>query len=211
MGRIDPEKERQRLAEWYAESSDGKLEKIGREPAALTEWAGQALQAEMTKRGLEWKYEVPDKPAEKPEPELVVIKKFRDLPEATIARSMLESAGIECFLHDDNLVRLDWFISNALGGIKLLVREDDVEAARELLEQKVLEKFDVEGVGEYEQPRCPQCKSYEVSQDGLAKRISYTGLFVGLPIPVTHKGWMCHACGYAWGENDGSDEAEGRP
>jgi hypothetical protein len=65
----------------------------------------------------------------------VIIRKFRDLPEASIAKSILESAGIECFLSDDNLVRLDWFYSNLIGGIKLLVREEDAEAAIKLLDE----------------------------------------------------------------------------
>ena len=50
---------------------------------------------------------------------LVSIRQFRDLPEALLAKGCLESAGIECFFRDDNLVRLDWFISNFIGGIKL--------------------------------------------------------------------------------------------
>jgi hypothetical protein len=36
---------------------------------------------------------------------------------------------------DDNMVRLDWFISNLLGGVKLLVdAEDFAEASRVLNE-----------------------------------------------------------------------------
>src|SRR6202020_2478284 len=38
--------------------------------------------------------------------ELVTVRKFRDLPEALLAKGSLESAGIECFLADENLVRL---------------------------------------------------------------------------------------------------------
>src|SRR5258708_39825286 len=50
---------------------------------------------------------------------LVTIRQFRDLPEALLAKGSLESAGIECFLADENLVRLDWFISNFIGGVKI--------------------------------------------------------------------------------------------
>ena len=38
------------------------------------------------------------------------------------------------FLADENLVRLDWFISNFVGGIKLNVRIEDVVNARKLLD-----------------------------------------------------------------------------
>src|SRR5258708_10220527 len=50
---------------------------------------------------------------------LVTIRQFRDLPEALLAKGSLESAGIECFLADENLVRLDWFISNFICGSKI--------------------------------------------------------------------------------------------
>jgi hypothetical protein len=116
-----------------------------------------------------------------------------------IAKSMLDSAGIQSFLSDENLVRLDWFYSNLVGGIKLMVREEDGETARKLLEENIPEKFDVTGVGEYTQPRCPQCGSLDVSFDALNKQIAYPGFFLNLPIPVNRKGGKCHACGHEWG------------
>jgi hypothetical protein len=39
------------------------------------------------------------------------------------AMSALEASGLDCKLADDNMVRIDWFISNLLGGLKLFVRE----------------------------------------------------------------------------------------
>ena len=45
---------------------------------------------------------------------------------------------------DENLVRIDWFYSNLIGGIKLMVREEDADTARKLLEQNIPEKFDME-------------------------------------------------------------------
>jgi hypothetical protein len=57
------------------------------------------------------------------------------LPEALLAKSILESAGIESFLGDQNIIRMDWFLSNALGGVKLRVREEDVEVATALLDR----------------------------------------------------------------------------
>src|SRR4029077_16592326 len=92
---------------------------------------------------------------------------YRDLPEASIAKSVLESAGVNCILADDNLVRLDWFYSNLVGGIKLLVPQNDAQAAIQLLDESTPEKFAVEGVGEYEQPHCPKCDSMDISLDGF--------------------------------------------
>ena len=75
--------------------------------------------------------------------ELVTIRKFRDLPEALLAQGRLESAGIESFLADDNMVRMDWLISNLLGGVKLKVEEANVEIADELLNQETSEDVEL--------------------------------------------------------------------
>jgi len=92
----------------------------------------------------------------------VVLRRFRDMPDAFLFGSILDSAEIECYLADENTIRMDWFWSNFLGGIKLCVRKADADEASSLLEQGVPEKFDVEGVGEYQQPRCPKCQSLDV-------------------------------------------------
>jgi hypothetical protein len=135
---------------------------------------------------------------------LVTIRQFRDLPEAFLAKGSLESAGIECHLGDDNIVRLDWFYSNLVGGVKLQVRPKDVEAANEILSQPIPEGFEVDGVGNYEQPRCPECGSFDVAFEALNKPVAYTGAYFSLPLPIHNRGWKCHACKHSWGqENSG--------
>jgi hypothetical protein len=69
-----------------------------------------------------------------------MIARYGGVPEALLAKSMLDSAGIESFLGDENLVRLDWFYSNLVGRIKLMVRKEDGETARALLEKNTPEK-----------------------------------------------------------------------
>jgi hypothetical protein len=110
----------------------------------------------------------------------------------------LESAGIQAFLADDILIRLHWLWSNALGGIKLWVRGNEGVEARELLEAGIPGTFEVEGLGEYEQPQCPNCESLDVSFEELDRKIAHTGLLVSLPIPAVKHGWSCHSCGHTW-------------
>ena len=64
------------------------------------------------------------------------------------------------------------FYSNLIGGIKLLVPEKDVEAATNLLDEGSPDKFNVEGVGEYEQPRRPNYNSIDISFNGLDKPLT---------------------------------------
>ncbi len=64
--------------------------------------------------------------------ELVTIRQFGDMAEALLAKGCLESAGIEAFLADANIARLEWPVSR---GMRLQVNADDAEAANTLLEQ----------------------------------------------------------------------------
>ena len=64
--------------------------------------------------------------------QLVTIRQFGDMAEALLAKGCLESAGIECFLTDANIARMEWPISR---GMRLQVNADDAKAAAALLEQ----------------------------------------------------------------------------
>jgi len=131
----------------------------------------------------------------------VVPRRFRDMPDAFLFGSILDSAEIECCLADENTIRMDWFWSNFLGGIKLCVRKADADEASSLLEQGVPEKFHVEGVGEYQQPRCPKCQSLDVSFRGLNKAVDYTSALLGGPWPLHRSLWECDACRHQWPES----------
>ena len=204
MGRIDPERERVRLAKVYAEMSDEELQKVGESPKTLSEIAFETLQSEMKRRDLHWagehltvtSYRLQEDLLEKDEP--VVIRVYRDMPAALTDRMILEAAGIECYLFDENTVRIDWLWSNLLGGVKLVVRQSDAPDAEKLLTGGKNEKFTVQGVGEYEPERCPKCRSVDVSCNELKKRIAGVGLLLGIPIAMIQRGWNCHNCGYIW-------------
>jgi hypothetical protein len=63
---------------------------------------------------------------------LVTIRRFGDMSEALMAQGCLESAGIECFLADTNMGRVDWPLTR---GMRLQVKADDAADALALLEQ----------------------------------------------------------------------------
>jgi hypothetical protein len=73
---------------------------------------------------------------EKEQKEFVILRRYRDVPEAMVVKSILDFSGIECFLTDENLIRMDWFWSGLLGGVKLWVRQQDIEEeAQNLIDQ----------------------------------------------------------------------------
>jgi hypothetical protein len=202
MADHDPEQERQRLTKLYAEMSDGELDAIAADSAELTDVARQALTDELARRH-------PEEPAVRntgasPErdsvelADVVSIRQFRDLPEALLAKGALDSAEIESFLVDDNMIRMDWFYSNLVGGIKLCVKQEDAESALDLLGQAIPEEFEVDGVGPYEQPRCPKCQSLDIAFEDLNQPVAWVSAYVLAPIALHRKRWVCHSCGHRW-------------
>lgn len=128
----------------YSTMSDGELLKLAARSWELSDQAWDALEDELDRRELD--VPVPD---EVPQIEslerrnLVLLRSFRDLPEALLAKGKLESAGVPCFLADDNMVRMDWFISNLLGGVKLLVDPENFSEAARLLNEPIPEDLDL--------------------------------------------------------------------
>ena len=131
--------------------------------------------------------------------DLVTIERFRDLPEALLAKGKLESAGIRCFLADSELVRTDWLWSNAIGNMRLQVRPEDAADALEVLHEPAPEIFLEDEVGEfYQQPRCPKCNSSDIAFESIDRKLSYGLMLIGLPIPIRKNNWRCGECGAEW-------------
>jgi hypothetical protein len=201
----DFEEEQQRLTQLYSTMTAEELEKVVDDSASLTDVAREVLKTELSRRGLP--VDLNEAPAGEDvveERHLVSVRRFRDLPEALLAKGSLESSGIECFLTDDNMIRMDWFISNLLGGIKLAVNQEDVEAATAILDEPAPEILDVEDVGEYQQPRCPECQSLDVNFEQLGK-VAYPSAWLGIPLPLHDKAWTCRSCGHHWEDQDSVD------
>jgi Putative prokaryotic signal transducing protein len=135
-------------------------------------------------------------------PTLVTLRHFRDIPEALLAKGKLESAGIECVLADGNLVRMDWLLSNAIGGIRLQVDQQDLEFARAVLDEPIPAEFGAEEVGEtFVQPRCPRCCSLDIGFEKIDRFWTYgLWLLLSFPIRICKGRWKCYGCGMEWVE-----------
>ncbi len=133
---------------------------------------------------------------------LVTIESFRDLGEALLAKGRLEAAGIDSVLADENLVRMDWFLANAVGGVKLKVSEEQAEEAFRVL---FTDKYKAPGEGE---PKCPKCGSGDVNVVDPDKGFRLAALWAfALPTPrVEEVHWKCAHCGAAWVDEDEQHE-----
>ena len=201
MPEQDSDRERRRLAELYGGMADGELQSLAHDFAGLSPEAQDALQSEFQRRDLtpELELSLADPGQDVLEwDDLVLLQQFRDLPQALLAKGSLESAGIETVLVDDNTVRSIWFISNLVGGIKLCVRQQDEEAALEVLGQPTPTSIEVDGVGSYDQPACPQCRSLDISFQALNRPVAYGSAALGVPIPLRRERWKCNQCGHHW-------------
>jgi hypothetical protein len=61
--------------------------------------------------------------------ELVTLATFDSSIKAELARAALQEAGIESQLGDESLVTNYWLLSEAVGGVKLVVRQSDADRA----------------------------------------------------------------------------------
>ncbi|XZE34135.1 CPBP family glutamic-type intramembrane protease [Pirellulaceae bacterium SH501] len=89
-----------------------------------------------------------------------VLESF-DFPyQAETVRVILQHEGIECALENQFAISTDWLLSNAAGGVKLLVPTEDLPRARTLLiEFRETQKTNTDDeTSEKTVIRCPRCK-----------------------------------------------------
>ena len=93
------------------------------------------------------------------------IAAFRSTGEAEAARSALDAAGIYAYLIDAELVRLNWLYTQAIGGIKVVVRYEDSDRALDVLKGLWPESTEPPATEEMivaepaAPPSCPECGS----------------------------------------------------
>jgi len=130
----------------------------------------------------------------------IAVASFSQPVEAHLARTKLESEGIPCVVGDENLVRVDWLLSNAVGGVKLMVPATELERARAALRPRPRLVVVSNNVPEGEMI-CPRCHSDDVYYSRFSRRIAgFFILLLGFLIPWRDRRWACTQCGYEWKE-----------
>lgn len=132
--------------------------------------------------------------------DLRTVATFTSPWEAQLARAALESEGIEAMIADENLIRLYWALSNAIGGVKVQVRPEDLDRARELLAScQPLPEIYLVREDDEASVRCPDCRSENVEFERWS-RLGFIGSWVlfGVPVPIPTRRWVCRKCGLAW-------------
>lgn len=136
---------------------------------------------------------------------LVTIAIFDSPVEANLYKSRLEVEDIECFLEDEHIVIMYWLYWNAVGGVKLKVKESDAQKAMSALKGKMFPaEPEAEAVGTERRIQCPKCNSTAVYYQKLNRRLSFLTMFLDILfpvipfIPIPKRKWQCKSCGYEW-------------
>jgi hypothetical protein len=198
------------LAARLAIMSETELTELGAQYDALTDEAQAFVRAEFARRSLDAPL-IDDQPSAPEFQRVRTIRQYRDQAAAMMARSVLESAGIACLLRDENTVGMDWLWSNLMGGIRLQVAEEDVEAAEALLSQPIPESIAVEGEADFDQPHCPRCGALDISVVNVNTKVGAASMLIlGFPVqsPIARDTWLCDKCGCRWVDEPDPSTAE---
>lgn len=124
--------------------------------------------------------------------DLVTVKTFDNYFLANITLTKLHAEGIECYLKDEYTVTVDPIISNAIGGIKLVVKTTDEDLVR-----NILAEYDADYLKSASCPRCGSNSFAYISKPGVANYLTaiLTWLFSSYAV-APQSVYQCGNCGY---------------
>lgn len=127
--------------------------------------------------------------------------------EAHLAKGFLEAEGFEVMIKDELTAQVNNFYSTAIGGVKLLVPEQDAKRARETLKEAgyIKEKEDETRLQTFPagySRKCPYCQSEEIiKKKAPGYVVLFSILLLGLPLPFLKKNYYCFDCHKEWKVN----------
>ena len=123
--------------------------------------------------------------------DFVILNTYSNYVEAHIAKGVLEEQGIESWLKDENTVTIDPILTNAIGGIKLMVEKAVAQQAWSILDN--LRKEQKAAIV------CPQCGSHNIELVSTPRKpmnwiSAITTFFLGSYAMTTDKVHHCFDC-----------------
>ncbi len=125
------------------------------------------------------------------------IGQFQYSSEAYIYKGKIESEGIAVFVRDSHTIDTDPLVSNAIGGVKLFVYEEDYEEAKTILSE--ISPFSLDNNGKL--LKCPNCGAEKIQLLTTVKDLKsffsflLTLFVVVLPFYTRYK-YKCEVCNH---------------
>jgi predicted RNA-binding Zn-ribbon protein involved in translation (DUF1610 family) len=135
--------------------------------------------------------------------DFVVINSYGNYVDAHIAKGVLEEEGINCWLKDENTLTIDPILTNAVGGIKLMVAETQAQRAAD-----ILRTLDAKSKSLHP---CPNCGSVNVELITTPRKASnwlsalWGFLTFSVAMPV-EKVYHCFNCGHEYDAKENTDD-----
>jgi DNA-directed RNA polymerase subunit RPC12/RpoP len=124
--------------------------------------------------------------------DFVPVIAFNDYIEANLILGRLQNEGINCWLKDENAATIAPFLSNAIGGIKLMVAASQEERVFRLLKEFRQQQQSLRS--------CPRCGSNNTEHVSTPRKAStWLGALFGLLFTshavVSESVYHCFDCG----------------
>lgn len=129
--------------------------------------------------------------------------------EAHMAKGFLESEGIETLIQDEMTAQVNNFYSNAIGGVKILVKDKDFEESVVILQKggylnrenteanTVIETYYISSKTEI--TKCPYCGSENIAVARKPNILSVIIVFiVNAFLPIFNRYYHCFECRKQW-------------
>jgi hypothetical protein len=126
---------------------------------------------------------------------MITIARFSKPEEAHLMRTRLEAGGVPAYVQDENMVQMDWLYSNAIGGVRVQILEEDIDDARAIIQEPPV----VDTTNDTQ--ACPSCSSHDTAPSEFPRRLSFLSILIfnfPLPLRASKTRWRCQACRHSW-------------
>lgn len=133
---------------------------------------------------------------------LITLTSFVNPLEAYIVQGRLETEGVPTYMANEQHIWANWFISNALGGVRLQVSDKYFLEAEEIL--KKINSGEYENELEQQQgvadtTKCPDCGSENIIECRWNEKVALLLFWAfAMPLPYIQGQLECHECKHQW-------------
>ena len=126
----------------------------------------------------------------------VILNAYNNYIDAHIAKGVLEEEGVNCWLKDEHTVTIDPILTNAVGGIKIMVHKDQAWGILTALKKEQQAKV-----------ACPKCGSHNIELVSTPRKAinwisAITTFFLGDYAITTDKVNHCFDCKHEFRQVD---------